>query len=62
MQTLDEEEESRLADPEKWRQELIARNDPTTLNDLDGYVLFRHPLLLLISVHSHRHESLTRFS
>jgi hypothetical protein len=38
MQTLDEEEESRLADPEKWRQELIATTGPTTLNDLDGYV------------------------
>lgn len=43
MQTLDPEEESRLADPEKWRQELIACNGPTTINDLEGYV-FLSPL------------------
>lgn len=38
IQTLDEEEESRLGDPGQWRQELVAHNGPTTLNDLDGYV------------------------
>ncbi|GAB7327791.1 hypothetical protein MBLNU13_g11595t2 [Cladosporium sp. NU13] len=36
MQMLDDEDESWLADPENWRQELIARNGPMTLNDLDG--------------------------
>lgn len=51
MQTLSEEEESRLSDPEKLRQELIERTGPTTVVDFDGYVaLFclvqgRHMLL-----------------
>jgi hypothetical protein len=43
MQTPDEEEESQLADPEKWRQELIATTGPMTLNDLDGYVFVSRP-------------------
>ena len=38
MQTLHEDEESWLADPEKWRRVLIERTGPTILNDLDGYV------------------------
>jgi hypothetical protein len=38
MQTLSEEEEAWLTNPEKLRQELIESAGPTTLVDLDGYV------------------------
>jgi hypothetical protein len=38
MQTLSEEEEAWLTNPEELRQELIESAGPTTLVDLDGYV------------------------
>jgi hypothetical protein len=38
MQTILEEEEAWLSDPEKLRQELIESTGPTMLVDLDGYV------------------------
>jgi hypothetical protein len=38
MQTLSEEEEAWVSDPEKLRQELRESTGPTTLVDLDGYV------------------------
>jgi hypothetical protein len=39
MQTLSEEEEAWLTNPEKLRQELIESTGRTTLVDLDGYVV-----------------------